>query len=103
MPDYDGNTNQKALRIWDYFYKNNNPDVKVVELKKHDSNYRDFIGYHGVDEDVIHLFNSRFYMEPREIYYLEANTEDFFDEIDNPKEVLKTIKSLGEKQFNTFY
>ena len=77
-PSFDGNVNSKALRIWEYFYAGNNPDVTVVELKEGDDGYRDFIGYHGVDDSVIHLFNSRFYMEADEYYMLDTNAEDFF-------------------------
>lgn len=103
MPDYEGNANDKALRIWDYFYKGNNPEVKVIQLKESDEGYRDFIGYNDVDDNVKYLFNSRFYMEPDELYFLESNTEEFFDEIGNYKENTKLITKLGQEQFNKMY
>jgi hypothetical protein len=103
MPDYEGNTNRKALRIWEYFYNGNNSDVKVIELKEGDDGYRDMIGYNDVDEDVKHLFNSRFYMEPDELYMLESNTEDFFDEIGNYSENSKFINKIGHDMFDKMY
>lgn len=103
MPDYEGNTNDKALRIWDYFYKGNNPDVKVIELKEGDKGYKDFIGYNGVDEKVKHLFNSRYYMEPNELYLLTSNAEDFFDEIGDYKNNTNLITKLGQEHFNKMY
>jgi hypothetical protein len=103
MPDYDGNANEKALRIWDYFYKGKNPDVKVIELKKGDEGYRDFIGYNDVDDNVKYLFNSRFYMEPDDFYTLESNAEEFFDEIGDYKNNSKIIINMGHEMFNKMY
>lgn len=103
MPDFEGNTNNKALRMWDYFYKGNNPDVKVIELKEGNDGYRDFIGYNGVDDSALHLFNSRFYMEPDDFYLLESNAEDFFDEIGDYKNNSKIIIDMGHEMFNKMY
>jgi hypothetical protein len=101
MPDFEGNTNKKALRMWDYFYNGNNPDVKVIELKDGQTGYRDFIGYNGVDKSLLYLFNSRFYLKPNELYYLESNTEDFFDE--NDKSIGHQITRMGQHFFNQMY
>jgi hypothetical protein len=103
MPDYEGNTNEKALRMWDYFYKGINPSVKVVELKEGDDGYRDWIGYNDVNDNVKHLFNSRFYMEPDEFYYLESNAEEFLDETGNYRETLNLITKMGLEMFNKMY
>lgn len=103
MPDYEGNTNEKALRMWDYFYKGINPSVKVVELKEGDDGYRDWIGYNDVNDDVKHLYNSRFYMEPDEFYYLESNSEEFLDETGNYKETIEIITKMGLEMFNKMY
>lgn len=103
MPDYDGNANEKALRIWDYFYKGNNSDVKVIQLKEGDDGYRDVIGYNDVDENIKYLFNSRFYMEPDDLYILESNAEEFFDEIGDYRNNAKIISRLGQEQFNKMY
>lgn len=103
MPQYDGDVNEKALRIWDYFYKGNSPDVKVVEFKEGDEGYRETLGYHSKESMV--YFNSRFYMQPTDLYYLETNSEDYFDDMDSDdaNEIRKMITHFGNSIFDKMY
>lgn len=101
IADIDGNTSQAALKMWDYFFNGNNSDVEVEPMENDDPLFRPNI---SDNPQINKLFNTRYYLNDlSDLYYLEARTEEFLDELDNPREVTKKIMFLGNDFFNKMY
>lgn len=104
-PDIEGNTSDGALRMWDYFMKGNNPDVEIETLNPGDKNYKEEIGKFDINEnpEIMKIFNSSFSMNGSDYYVLESNTEEFLENIDNPREFILKLIHLGNEFFNSIY